>query len=101
MPCFVYILQSQLNQSFYKGHTDDLVRRIAEHNSGKVTYSKKFRPWNLVWLTTKPNKKEAYGLELKLKNTEHQPTVGSVCLQKSLYFCHTLHLLIFVGNFHL
>ncbi|HRJ30629.1 MAG TPA: GIY-YIG nuclease family protein [Cyclobacteriaceae bacterium] len=63
MPYFVYILKSQLNQSFYKGHTDDLVRRIAEHNSGKVTYSKKFRPWNLVWLTTKPNKKEAYELE--------------------------------------
>ncbi|MBX2944461.1 MAG: GIY-YIG nuclease family protein [Cyclobacteriaceae bacterium] len=72
MPYFVYILQSQINQSFYKGHTDDLIRRLTEHNSGKVTYSKKFKPWNLVWCTTKPTKKEAYGLELKLKNLSNE-----------------------------
>ncbi|MBX2965052.1 MAG: GIY-YIG nuclease family protein [Cyclobacteriaceae bacterium] len=48
MVYFVYILQSQVNGSFYKGHTDNLIRRLNEHNSGKVTYSKKFMPWNLV-----------------------------------------------------
>jgi putative endonuclease len=68
MEYYVYILQSQINHSFYKGSTDDLDRRLAEHNAGKVAYSKKFKPWNLVWFTSKPSKKEALSLERKLKN---------------------------------
>ncbi|MCK6618438.1 MAG: GIY-YIG nuclease family protein [Cyclobacteriaceae bacterium] len=68
MEYYVYILQSQLNLSFYKGHTDDLNRRVAEHNAGNVAYSKKFKPWNLVWFTAKPTKNQALALEMKLKN---------------------------------
>ncbi|MFN3839275.1 MAG: GIY-YIG nuclease family protein [Cyclobacteriaceae bacterium] len=59
MEYYVYILQSQLNLSFYKGHTDNLSRRMDEHNAGKVSYSKKFRPWNLVWFASKPTKSQA------------------------------------------
>ena len=68
MAYYVYILQSQVNCSFYKGSTDNLVRRVNDHNKGKVTFSSKFRPWNLVWFTTKDTRSEAVALEMKLKN---------------------------------
>lgn len=78
MPYFVYILQSQVSFSFYKGHTDNLIRRVDEHNSGNVTYSKKFRPWSLVWYTTKSSKKEAFALERKLKNLSNERLIAFI-----------------------
>jgi predicted GIY-YIG superfamily endonuclease len=63
MVYYVYILQSQTNFSFYKGSTDNLDRRLGEHNAGKVTYSSKFKPWNLVWYTIKANRSQAVILE--------------------------------------
>jgi len=68
MPFYVYILQSQVNNSFYKGSTDDLGRRFCEHNEGKSTFTEKYTPWNLVWYTIKDSRKEAVSLEMKLKN---------------------------------
>jgi predicted GIY-YIG superfamily endonuclease len=65
---YVYILQSTSNDSFYKGSTNDLLRRFKEHNSGKDFATRRFLPWNLVWFTNKPSKAEAYQLEKKLKN---------------------------------
>jgi len=72
MPFFVYILQSQTNHSFYKGSTDDLERRLSEHNAGKNTSTKRYLPWTLVWFNTKPTKAEAVTLEMKLKNLSVQ-----------------------------
>lgn len=68
MSFYVYILQSEINNTFYKGHTDNIWRRLDEHNSGKETYSSKFKPWKLIWYTIKPTKSEAIILEKKLKN---------------------------------
>jgi putative endonuclease len=68
MPFYVYILQSQKNESFYKGSTDDLIRRVKEHNSGKNSSTSRYAPWNLVWYTQKATRAEAFELEIKLKN---------------------------------
>ena len=65
---YVYILRSEVNQSFYKGSTDDLERRLSEHNSGKEKSTSRYRPWTLVWHTTKSTRSEAVILERKLKN---------------------------------
>ncbi|HLC83846.1 MAG TPA: GIY-YIG nuclease family protein [Bacteroidia bacterium] len=65
---YVYILQSELNDSFYKGCTNDLERRLIEHNSGKEKSTKRYLPWKLVWYTTKNSRSEALVLERKLKN---------------------------------
>jgi Predicted endonuclease containing a URI domain len=37
---YVYILQSELDGSKYTGVTQDLKRRVAEHNNGDAKYSK-------------------------------------------------------------
>ncbi|MFN8335006.1 MAG: GIY-YIG nuclease family protein [Cyclobacteriaceae bacterium] len=72
---FVYILQSRADDSFYKGITDNLARRFAEHNAGKDSYTKQHVPWDLIWYTTKESRAEAFRLERKLKNLSVQRTL--------------------------
>ena len=75
MECFVYIIQSQKNGSFYKGSTDNLLRRLDQHNNGKDFATRRFLPWNLVWYTLKKDRSEAVTLEMKLKNLSVKRTV--------------------------
>ena len=65
---YVYVLQSGVDGSFYKGSTNDLHRRLKEHNNGEEKYTARLRPWKLRWYTTKANNGEAKRLERKLKN---------------------------------
>jgi putative endonuclease len=75
MTFFVYVLQSQVNNSFYKGSTNDLQRRLAEHNTGKEKSTSRYLSWNLVWFAAKPDRSEAVILEKKLKNLSVKRTI--------------------------
>jgi len=45
---YVYILYSHSADRYYIGHTDDLRRRVEEHNTViKNSFTFKFRPWVL------------------------------------------------------
>ncbi|MBD3281454.1 GIY-YIG nuclease family protein [Candidatus Uhrbacteria bacterium] len=47
---YFYILQSQKNQNyFYKGSTNDLERRLEEHNKGLTPSNSNFRPFRIVY----------------------------------------------------
>ncbi|HEY5826314.1 MAG TPA: GIY-YIG nuclease family protein [Cyclobacteriaceae bacterium] len=72
---YVYILQSQFNDSFYKGSTDNLFRRFKEHNDGKEKSTCRYVPWDLVWYTEKATRPEALILEKKLKNLSVKRTI--------------------------
>jgi putative endonuclease len=72
---YVYILQSQLNNSFYKGSTNDILRRVKEHNDGTVPSTIRYLPWDLVWYTEKKFRSEALNLERKLKNLSVKRTI--------------------------
>ncbi|MEK9156416.1 MAG: GIY-YIG nuclease family protein [Patescibacteria group bacterium] len=45
----VYILQSRKNGRYYTGSTNNLKRRLAEHNSGRSEYTKPTKPFDLVY----------------------------------------------------
>jgi len=45
----LYILESQSHGRFYVGSTDDLSRRLREHNSGQTKSTSSGRPWKLVF----------------------------------------------------
>ncbi len=46
---YVYILFSASHSKYYVGHTDDISRRLNEHNNViKNSYTAKFRPWVLM-----------------------------------------------------
>jgi len=78
MDFFVYILQSEESGAFYKGATDNLARRLGEHNAGQVDSTRPYRPWNLVWYTSKPSRSEALVLERKLKNLSVLRTIDFI-----------------------
>lgn len=49
MKYFVYILKSIEYDKTYVGMTNNLERRLSEHNAGKSIYTRKFKPWKLVY----------------------------------------------------
>ncbi|MBL9181856.1 MAG: GIY-YIG nuclease family protein [Verrucomicrobiaceae bacterium] len=45
---YVYLLESRAAEGgFYTGLTDDLAARLAAHNDGKVSSTRKGRPWEI------------------------------------------------------
>ncbi len=45
---YAYILESITKPGeLYRGHTEDLKRRIADHNAGKCPHTAKFKPWKV------------------------------------------------------
>ena len=67
MPFYVYIVRCR-DASYYVGHTDDLEKRIADHNSGQLSaYTRKRRPVRLVWLDEFQTREEALAHERQLQ----------------------------------
>jgi len=56
---FTYILKSKLDSKYYYGSTDDINRRLLEHNSGKVTATKNRRPFIIHYFESYGTRKEA------------------------------------------
>jgi putative endonuclease len=48
MAYYVYVLRSTATGRFYTGSSSDTVRRLAEHNRGKVASTRGRGPWELV-----------------------------------------------------
>lgn len=46
---YVYVLFSEIDGQFYTGYTNNLIRRLDEHNNGKVISTKNRRPLNLIY----------------------------------------------------
>lgn len=46
---YFYILQSKLNKEIYMGSTNNLKRRVIEHNKGLELSTKKYKPWELIY----------------------------------------------------
>jgi putative endonuclease len=67
---YVYILQSLKTGKLYIGHTDDLARRVEEHNSGWGSkYTRQNGPWMLLYSESCPDRSSAVKRELYLKST--------------------------------
>ena len=72
MAYFVYIIQSEVDNTYYKGFTENLENRIWEHNNGKSRYTSKKIPWKLVYLEEYETKKEALIREKQIKRFNSQ-----------------------------
>ena len=64
---YVYIIQSKKNESLYIGETNDLSRRIYEHNNDLSGYTKHKSPCYLVWYCVFNYKHQAELFEKYLK----------------------------------
>jgi putative endonuclease len=72
MSFWVYILYAASFDKFYVGQTDDLQRRIDQHNAGYVQSTKPYLPWQVRCTISKSTRSEALALEKKLKNLNKQ-----------------------------
>jgi len=52
----------------YVGSTNNIERRLAEHNSGKSSYTKKFIPWELIYKEECQDRKAALKREKYYKS---------------------------------
>ena len=66
---WVYILESPKGR-FYIGSTDDVDRRVVEHNEqfGHQTFTHKNGPWMLVWSEPHPSRAAAMARERQVKS---------------------------------
>lgn len=68
MPWFDYILFSPVSKQFYIGMTEDVEKRIKEHNTGKTKSTKGLRPWKLVHFEVADDRISARKREVYLKS---------------------------------
>lgn len=62
---YAYVIESLKDKELYIGSTNDLKKRISEHNSGKVLSTKSRMPIKLLYY-------EAYLVEADARNREAQ-----------------------------
>jgi len=64
----VYILKSSTGRRYYIGVSQNLEKRLIDHNRGKTKSTKPYRPWVLVYKEEIRDKNEAYKREYFLKH---------------------------------
>jgi putative endonuclease len=65
---FAYVLKSHVDGRLYKGMTENIERRIYEHNHGKNKSTRPYKPWELVYSKGFNSRQEARDHEKWLKS---------------------------------
>lgn len=66
---YVYILKSTLYpDQIYVGCTEDLKKRLSNHNAGTTPHTSKFKPWKFEVYIAFENKEKAIAFEKYLKS---------------------------------
>jgi len=77
---FVYVLQSIHFSKTYVGITNDLERRLTQHNNGYYPYTKRYMPWQIIYKESYNDREEARVREKYLKSC-----VGRKFIKKTLF----------------
>ncbi|MEP2239944.1 MAG: GIY-YIG nuclease family protein [Maribacter sp.] len=75
----MYILRSEADGRLYKGMTNNLRKRIEEHNSGKNKSTKGFLPWVLVY-----NEEFETRIEARVREKYFKSGIGRAYLKSIL-----------------
>lgn len=78
---FVYILKSCITNRTYTGYTEDVDKRLSEHNSGDSFYTRQYRPWSLIYKEIFSTKGDAIKREKYLKSA-----AGRKWIKKTLFY---------------
>lgn len=65
---FAYVLKSIEHEYFYKGHCQDLEKRLLQHNLGKTVSIKPFIPFKIIYFEKFQTEKEAIEREKYFKS---------------------------------
>ena len=64
---YVYVLQSLKDRKLYTGYTEDLKRRLKQHNDGKIVSTKLRKPFRVVYYEACSSEDDALHREKYLK----------------------------------
>ncbi|MCR4274768.1 MAG: GIY-YIG nuclease family protein [Candidatus Campbellbacteria bacterium] len=64
---YIYILQSSKTNRLYTGSTNDLRKRLKQHNEGKSYWTKRYIPWKIIYYEACQNEQDARAREKYLK----------------------------------
>ncbi len=65
---YVYVLESLIDKLWYTGCTNNLIKRLKDHNDGKVNATKHRRKLSLIYYEVSRNKYDAFAREKYLKS---------------------------------
>ena len=65
---YVYLLKSKNYNETYIGSTNDLKRRLLEHNNSMEISTKRYKPWQLTYYEAYKAEEDAREREMKLKH---------------------------------
>ena len=69
---YVYLLQSDVDSTFYVGYTENLEQRLEQHPHVGSKYTRRKVPWKLVYFEQFETKSEALKRELFLKKQRNK-----------------------------
>jgi len=75
MPFFFYIIQSELDGSYYIGSTQGLDERLKRHNQGRSRYTKSKRPWKLIYYEEFSDRSSAMRREKEIKRHKSRTVI--------------------------
>jgi putative endonuclease len=85
VPYYVYIIESELDGSFYKGSSENYLERLENHNRGGSTYTSHKRPWKLVYVEVCQSKTEALRREKSLKKATKERLIALINSPKNIW----------------
>ena len=80
---YAYVLHSEKDNKFYTGFTNNIRRRIEEHQTGKVESTKNRRPLKLIYYEAHYSKADAQRRERYFKTTKGKATLKQM-LRKTI-----------------
>ncbi|PIY97078.1 MAG: endonuclease [Candidatus Kerfeldbacteria bacterium CG_4_10_14_0_8_um_filter_42_10] len=75
---FIYVIISINYSNRYVGTTDNVEKRVMEHNAGKCRYTKGRMPWKLIYTETYNTRAEAMKREKFLKSGQGRKYLNSI-----------------------
>ena len=81
MSFFTYILFSEKLNKHYIGHTDNLDRRLVEHNSRQCSSTKSGVPWKLIFFKEFSTNSESVNFEIKIKSMKSSKFIEELIIK--------------------
>jgi len=78
MSYYVYIIRSHKDGRYYVGSTQDIEARLARHNQGRSTYTKRRGPWKVVYHEEYTRRADAVKREKAIKNRKRRDYIESL-----------------------
>jgi putative endonuclease len=74
---YVYILRNEQGR-LYIGYTENVERRVSEHNAGKVFATKPYIPYKLIFFEAYTSMADAKRREMYLKTSKGRTTIKTM-----------------------